>query len=439
MKIRMPFLSTSAGEDIGLGISLIWLWWLLGINIAVYFLISLVILLKLTILSKKTGRRIILPHCLLPLIGMVASYAFSIAINAKDFSAGRVAAGINNLSIWIMGIIVITAIYNLFDESSIILVTRSLFTVGVIITAFSVIAIVLWLIFKKEIMVYSPAYYLIPGSIKEQYDLVKQSTELVLIGRDWFSLSDMPRISTFFPYPVALGGAMLMIIPISSAVMHQRSKPCRVFSFIMLQIPLLLSLSRLSVLVFWSVKLVVGLMKKKAAVIPAILIITVPLLVISFSSLLNAYDYILKLREGSSMNRLALYRDTISLAMESPVIGWGVKPTHDTLLIRVGSHSTYIGLLYKTGLVGLLLYVLFLGALAAKCIGLLKNGNSESLPVYLAMAFFSMVLWQVGEDIDAPHSVAFVYFVIIGIILRIERNYVQGKRNHTLLQQAGYD
>lgn len=421
MKPKIPFLSTSPQEDIGLAISLIWLWWMLGVNIVVFQAVALIVLAKMMVIKRKTGCKIIIPYCLLPLIGLAATYAFSLAVNASGFSAGRVMAGVNNLSVWIVGIIVIAFIYNFFEEAHITAVAKALFILGRITIVFSISAILLWILFKREIVVFSPVYYLVPGSLKEEFDLLKQSTELVFVGTDWFSLKSIPRIAAFFPYPVALGGAMLMTIPVSTFVIRNKGKLHRWLNFTLLQIPLLLSISRLSILAFWGVNGVAGLLRRKRVLLLSVLLIAVPLVVINIGSMLGAYDYILKLREASSLNRFSLYGDTISLALKSPVIGWGIKPTHDTLLIRIGSHSTYIGLLYKTGMLGLLFYTVFLVSVGVKCMRNAKGCGAGTLSGCLAVAFFSMVLWQLGEDIDAPQNVAFIYFVVVGMILRIER------------------
>ena len=61
-------------------------------------------------------------------------------------------------------------------------------------------------------------------------------------------------------------------------------------------------------------------------------------------------------REGSNATRGNIYSASIEKAFaESPLIGMGIKDLSPYDLIPYGSHSTYVGFFYKTGIIGLII------------------------------------------------------------------------------------
>lgn len=104
-------------------------------------------------------------------------------------------------------------------------------------------------------------------------------------------------------------------------------------------------------------------------------------------------------RTGSLTTRSAIYLETWKGIREHPLplLGYGVKPQESVLVASVASHSTYLGLVYRMGLLGLVLFVGLLGALARGAVRN-KSGLAVALTVFTAV-------WCVMEDIDTGHVV----------------------------------
>jgi O-antigen ligase len=72
------------------------------------------------------------------------------------------------------------------------------------------------------------------------------------------------------------------------------------------------------------------------------------------AGVLNLADQLVYARgDGSVTSRTEVYRATLSGIAERPVLGWGTERDVEGLLYPAGSHSYYLGVAYKHGLVGL--------------------------------------------------------------------------------------
>lgn len=92
-------------------------------------------------------------------------------------------------------------------------------------------------------------------------------------------------------------------------------------------------------------------MKHRAKCIAAILVMFIFGACIFYKEIFAGIGYFLTMRQGSTDTRMELYRDSIwKMLVESPILGCGIKDTWK--VIPYGSHSTYIGMFYKTGILG---------------------------------------------------------------------------------------
>jgi hypothetical protein len=117
-------------------------------------------------------------------------------------------------------------------------------------------------------------------------------------------------------------------------------------------------------------------------------------------------------RPGSSAGRFANYTLAIDLVREHNVLtGLGVKPRDDAISeIPIGSHSTWISMFTKGGLIALAalsaVYLALLGKVAASQFTLLL-GPTGSNParaaelVYLSRCVLVVLVWWLTEDFDA--------------------------------------
>lgn len=103
------------------------------------------------------------------------------------------------------------------------------------------------------------------------------------------------------------------------------------------------------------------------------------------------------LREGSFDARSQIYSATWQLIAEHPfqLLGYGIKPEGDELVAHVATHSTYLGLMFRGGLLGLAALVSVYVVLIARS---LKNCSvwATAITVFVAV-------WSVLEDMDPGH------------------------------------
>lgn len=66
-----------------------------------------------------------------------------------------------------------------------------------------------------------------------------------------------------------------------------------------------------------------------------------------------------ELRPGSSLVRMRIYAETLALLPEHPIAGWGttIRIPGMRTNYSAGSHSSYLGMLFQHGVVGLFLYI----------------------------------------------------------------------------------
>lgn len=127
----------------------------------------------------------------------------------------------------------------------------------------------------------------------------------------------------------------------------------------------------------------------------------------AWETLLEAVEQINDQRSGSLTTRSAIYAETWRGITEHPfpLLGYGVKPQEEALVASVASHSTYLGLLYRMGLAGLLL---FIGLLAALLLSAIRRRDALAA----AMVVFVGV-WCVLEDFDTGHVVPLTLLIPI--------------------------
>lgn len=102
-------------------------------------------------------------------------------------------------------------------------------------------------------------------------------------------------------------------------------------------------------------------------------------------------------RQGSLSSRSEIYARTWELVRQLPfpLLGYGIKPQEADLVASVATHSSFLGMLFRGGVVGLLgLVALFIGSIRRAV--LRANGYAAALAVFLT-------LWSILEDFDPGH------------------------------------
>jgi O-antigen ligase len=429
----IPLVTTSISQDLILTILLIPLWWFLGIKFFIFHLIALVVLVKAFRQKHRQREKLVVPKGFYFLMAFIIIYFLSLLINLKDIPFSRWLASFNNLSFWMMGLFMVLAISNSIHKEDILPLLKSFMIFGIASSLFVLCGYLAWLVSHKYISINSLLHHLLPDKlielIGEKALLLKSSLVLNIIGQDKLFSTYVPRSPGFNVYGPALGATMIFVISMSLAYFKvKRRHQFLALVLSLLVLGLLLSLSRMSVLALLLAWLIVAAtvnFKRPSfrLILSCILIGAVLLLIIIPPQ--KAIHTFSEFRKGSTLWRARLYKLTLTQSLKKPFFGYGYKPRTEEFPIYIGSHSTYLGVIYKTGFLGFALFLLFWLSVLRRWWLQRKEWRGDHvigpLWFYLGMALWGGLLWMITEDLDAPPIVAFLTFIMVGLILSLHR------------------
>lgn len=108
-------------------------------------------------------------------------------------------------------------------------------------------------------------------------------------------------------------------------------------------------------------------------------------------------------RPGSWLVRLRIYRETLRLLRKHPIAGWGlpVRIPEMRSTYSAGSHSSYLGMLFQHGAIGLGLYLGLWASIWQKILrGLRERKSFAPFSSFWIMAAVSMLAFNIREAAD---------------------------------------
>lgn len=128
-------------------------------------------------------------------------------------------------------------------------------------------------------------------------------------------------------------------------------------------------------------------------------------LIINYAKIYNLFLNLFYSREGSNSMRFAIYLESIKTLFEhNPVLGVGTKVLY--MGYPLGSHSTYVGMLYKTGFIGLFFFMILILLILIK-----YHQSNSKLLMFMILSLFVCYIF---EDLDATNWSAMTFFSLIG-------------------------
>lgn len=165
------------------------------------------------------------------------------------------------------------------------------------------------------------------------------------------------------------------------------------------------------------------------------LVVTAIGLVLLFLVLSIIIDWVrrvfIDLRPGSWLVRAYIYRETLALLPQHPIAGWGtsVRIPGLTNEYAAGTHSSYLGMLFQHGVVGLALY---LGLWVSVWLPALRGYNAPraargltAFCMAAATAFFAFNVREVADSWWWDQSVGFILWVLWGLVLTASRVHAE--------------
>lgn len=426
---KIPFVKTPPAFDLFWTLILVPLWWILGIRFAVFHVLAILMAAK-TIQRKKQRRE----KCSFPsegwwLLAFAGIYFLSLLINLSGTPSSRVLASLNNFSFWILGWVIIWIIANNITQKNVTCWLKAARILGLFTAVFVLISMMYGLFIERSFKITSLLGVVLPDSlfqtISEKAPLLKHSLVPRIIAPTLIFKKWVPRPVGFNVYGTALGATLFILIALTWAGYKQSGQKKGKAVVLFLQgAALVLSFSRIAVLGFILaavlIFLVIHLRKRTVHICFACFCLAL-IVFVAVISPQKVYKTVSDFRKGSTSFRIQLYGMTLEKALKKPILGYGYKPRPEDLPVPVGSHSMYVGILYKTGFAGSAVFLFFWAVVIRRwwLDRTLYGRDKHPGPLWSATgtALIGGLFWMLTEDLDAPPLTAFLFFLVVGIIL----------------------
>ena len=241
---------------------------------------------------------------------------------------------------------------------------------------------------------------------------------------DWVNGAYFPRFTGFLDYTNLVIFAILFFYPFAVHFLSNKKIWAAVLT-VTLFLPVYSTNSRTGLLLYLIVILayaLFGLQKnffvyyqqRKYALLAVSGLVVVILLTAFAAQLTSLVQSLLGMRAGSNSMRMLIYQTTLKTMWEqSPVIGVGIKSLLEGTSFPLGSHSTYLGVFFKAGIIGGLLYLISIFGLAGK--KLLSN-DPHRYAVIGKLCMLAVLLLMVFEDIDGANWCICIFYISLALL-----------------------
>lgn len=155
--------------------------------------------------------------------------------------------------------------------------------------------------------------------------------------------------------------------------------------------------------------------------------VLVTISVIFYKPISGVLGRVLVYRGGSTATRTLIYVKSIEkMLVEAPIWGCGIKAIIPELSHPYGSHSTYIGMFYKIGILGGMLYLI---ATAVAIIGIVKRKERSKLDILMSFTFLALFSIALLEDLDGTNWNIVMFMSLMSLSIR--NNHLQSVRSET--------
>lgn len=218
------------------------------------------------------------------------------------------------------------------------------------------------------------------------------------------------RYAGFLEYATLNGQLILFLLPLLGLVDISRQK--RIIIYFFLAYVLYISGSRIAIFTILICLLgyLVDLYGKKYPRMMIFVLLTVLVgILFNLKDIFVNFNEIFNSRADSNNTRFIVYHESIARMLEKNwLLGVGIRQ-HSSVGIYLGSHSTYISMLYRTGFMGFLLFIMGYVSLAYKRIMMSKY------KFYTFMYLVGLAVYMLFEEIDPHHWCTMVLMVVSGL------------------------
>ena len=319
------------------------LFWLFGLDQIILYIISIFALFLISVKCKKLYR----PSVWL-LIFITSSIISMIFIDDNI----RYLEAIRNIIIYFS---IFSIIYYYYDKNiylqKLLLYYHLIFIIWITIAGY--------LGYFINISFIAPSKMIIPITTNSSF--INSIFSKNLGGHYFTIIGDLWRPSSFFAHSTSLGITLSISLPLILLYKQNYIKNSinrMLVNILILFVIGLIILTTTRIAIISIIFLMFYLLIKRKKYITIVSLVSS--LIIIISKLLNQ---ILTFRGGGSTGfRMELYKKSINYFLERPIFGWGAQMDLKGFesIPALGSHSYYLNILFSTGIIGFILFYIFL-------------------------------------------------------------------------------
>jgi hypothetical protein len=416
---RIPFISTSALWDLRWTLLLLPVWWVLGMEQFVP-----PVLLTWSAVKLVWRRRAVRLN---PVYLVYALFLVSVLLSAQSIeSAFRLISFMRSFGVHLCGFLAVFIVVNEVDEQR--QIDRLLGAVFFTVVISAVIAVVAFLGIR-------PVFTSLAGAVLPESLTSTGYGGLIAhrnLGRQaWLGLGfDLHyyRVSSLFLYPNMLAVAIAASFPVGIYLMRKLHGLAKCWYWLALAIMLAamaLTTSRMTVIAFlvaMAIVVVAGRRPMRLALLTILLGLAVVALNVTTFGPVNTVEQLSALRgSGSTESRLLVYRNTLEAIPERWLTGWGTE--RDLVVggkvysIPLGSHSHYLGVLFKHGSLGFILLLALLRSIWIESSPRRANASSRGLRSIGRASLVVMLVVGLTTSWELDMILYLILFCIVGCLV----------------------
>ena len=404
------------------------MWWFLGMEQFLWFFAIGIIFIQFLIFNKLQFRTNTITLLLAFFLVAYGISFFSIVEKIRYITYFR------NLSTYLTALMLLIITWNVIDKWW--QVEKLLKAVIVVMLIASIVGILGFSFEIFRIQFKSLTGYFLPNAIsKTGYGSVIAVRNIGFYN--WFmGIGNYFRISSFFLYSTMFSSTLAITLPIALFLINinkGRVKKFYVFSAVMMGLALLFTTGRVAIMAFFIGYVIFRFLMIKSFAKKIIIfgiffmMSSIFLLYLELTGFLyQIIDLLLYSRgQGSANSRIKIYTQTFSSFLERPIFGWGTERDVKGLAYPMGSHSYYLGTLYKQGIVGLSLFISIFILIWNKL--KVKTNLDNNFTRFFKYGQFLMLVYFINsftDVLDLDATTMFFLWLILSLLIVSKRIYI---------------
>tara|TARA_B100000795_G_scaffold190686_1_gene145280 strand:- start:1390 stop:2316 length:927 start_codon:yes stop_codon:yes gene_type:complete len=254
---------------------------------------------------------------------------------------------------------------------------------------------------------------------------------------NWFMvIGDYFRISSFFLYSTMFSSTLAITLPIAlflSNINKGMRRNFYIFSVIMMGLALLFTTGRVAIMAFCVGYIIFRFISIKSFALKssilgvAFILSSLFLILLEQSGVLyEIIDLLLYSRgEGSANARSKIYIQTFNSFLDKPIFGWGTERDVKGLAYPLGSHSYYLGTLYKQGIVGFTLFIAIIVLICNKLkVKVYSDNNFTRFFKYGQFLMLVYIMNSFTDVLDLDATTMLFLWIILSLLIVAKRIYL---------------